>query len=584
MNKILEQIKEYGIVPVVVLEDEADAIPVGEALCNGGLPVAEVTFRTEAAEESIKKMSAAFPDMLVGAGTVLTIEQVDRAVAAGAKFIVSPGFNPKVVAHCIEIGIPVTPGCNNPSDMEQALEMGLDVVKFFPAEQSGGLAAIKAMSAPYVNLSFMPTGGINSKNLKEYLGFKKIIACGGSWMVSGKLVSEKAYDKIEALTKEAVDLVAQIREDNSEGELCKPQLNGQKLCKPTASKTVSRKEGKIITMGELMLRLSTPGHQRIIQSDSFDVNYGGGEANVAVSLANFGYDTEFVTAFPNNPLGDAAQASLRKYGVGTKYISRSGNRLGIYYLESGSAQRASNVIYDRAGSSMAEASPEEFDFDEIFKDAAWFHFTGITPAISDKAAKLTKLACEAAKKHGVTISCDLNFRKKLWTSEKAKTVMTDLMQYVDVCIGNEEDAEKVLGFKSENTDVTKGELNLAGYEEVFGRMADAFGFKYIISSLRQSVSASNNGWSACIMDGETREFYHSRTYSITPIVDRVGGGDSFAAGCICGLLDGKDMKAALEYGVAASALKHTIPGDYNLITRAEVEGLAGGDGSGRVQR
>lgn len=341
---------------------------------------------------------------------------------------------------------------------------------------------------------------------------------------------------------------------------------------------------KVITLGEIMLRLSTPNNERIIQADEFDVCYGGGEANVAVSLSNFGYNTEFVTAVPDHQVGESAVAALRKYGVGTKYIKRCGDRLGIYFLETGSAMRASNVIYDRAGSSISTVSADEFDFDAIFADADWFHFTGITPAISDSAAKLAKEACIAAKKAGVTISCDLNFRKKLWSSEKAKAVMTDLMQYVDVCIGNEEDADKVLGFKASNTDVTKGELNLAGYEEVFNNMVDAFGFKYVVSSLRQSVSASNNGWSACIMDGKTREFYHSKTYTITPIVDRVGGGDSFAAGVICGLLDERDMKTALEFGVAASALKHTIPGDFNYVTRAEVENLMGGDGSGRVQR
>lgn len=341
---------------------------------------------------------------------------------------------------------------------------------------------------------------------------------------------------------------------------------------------------KVVTMGEIMLRLSTPNNERFLQSDEFDVCYGGGEANVAVSLANFGYDTQFVTAVPDNPIGTCAVAALRKYNVGTDYISRSGERLGIYFLETGSAMRASNVVYDRAHSSISTAKVSDFNFEEIFKDADWFHFTGITPAISDTAIELTEAALIAAKKANVTVSVDLNFRKKLWSSEKARKVMTNLMKYVDVCIGNEEDADKVLGFKAKETDVTKGELNLEGYEDVFNRMADAFGFKYVVSSLRQSYSASNNGWSACIMDGKTREFYHSKTYSITPIVDRVGGGDSFAAGVICGLLDGKDMKESLEFAVAASALKHTIPGDFNVVTRAEVENLAGGDGSGRVQR
>ncbi len=341
---------------------------------------------------------------------------------------------------------------------------------------------------------------------------------------------------------------------------------------------------RIVTMGEIMLRLSTPNNEKFIQADEFDINYGGGEANVAVSLANYGHDAEFVSALPKNPIGDAAIATLRKYSVGTKHISRSGERVGIYFLETGSAMRASNVVYDRANSSISTAKADEFDFDEIFKDADWFHFTGITPAVSDSAAKLTEAALKAAKKAGVTVSVDLNFRKKLWSSEKAKRIMTNLMQYVDVCIGNEEDAEKVLGFKPGNTDVTAGELELNGYVDIFNQMCDQFKFKYVISSLRESFSASNNDWSACIMDGATREFYHSKKYHITPIVDRVGGGDSFAAGLICGLCDKKDFKSALEFAVAASALKHTIPGDFNLVTREDVEGLAGGDGSGRVQR
>lgn len=341
---------------------------------------------------------------------------------------------------------------------------------------------------------------------------------------------------------------------------------------------------KIVTMGEIMLRLSTPNNEKFIQADEFDINYGGGEANVAVSLANYGHDAEFVSALPKNPIGDAAIATLRKYNVGTKHISRSGERVGIYFLETGSAMRASNVVYDRANSSISTAKADEFDFDEIFKDADWFHFTGITPAVSDSAAKLTEVALKAAKKAGVTVSVDLNFRKKLWSSEKAKRIMTNLMQYVDVCIGNEEDAEKVLGFKPGNTDVTAGELELNGYVDIFNQMCDQFKFKYVISSLRESFSASNNDWSACIMDGATREFYHSKKYHVTPIVDRVGGGDSFAAGLICGLCDKKDFKSALEFAVAASALKHTIPGDFNLVTREDVEGLAGGDGSGRVQR
>ena len=340
---------------------------------------------------------------------------------------------------------------------------------------------------------------------------------------------------------------------------------------------------KVVTMGEIMLRLSTPGYEKFIQAGQFDINYGGGEANVAVSLANYGHDAEFITRVPANPIGDCAVAALRKYNVETKHIARGGERLGIYFLETGASMRASNVVYDRAHSSIATASVEDFDFDAIFEGADWFHFTGITPAVSDEAAIVTQAALKAAKAKGITVSVDLNFRKKLWSSEKAQRIMTNLMQYVDVCIGNEEDAEKVLGFKPGNTDVTSGELELAGYQDIFKQMVDKFGFKYVISSLRESYSASDNGWSACIYSSETKEFYHSKKYNVR-IVDRVGGGDSFAGGLVCGLLDGKNFKDALEFAVAASALKHTIPGDFNLVTRADVDALVGGDGSGRVQR
>ena len=340
----------------------------------------------------------------------------------------------------------------------------------------------------------------------------------------------------------------------------------------------------VVTMGEIMLRLSTPGNERFLQAEEFDVCYGGGEANVAVSLANYGHKVEFVTRVPKNPIGECAVAALRKMNVGTQYIAYGGERLGIYFLETGAAMRASNVVYDRAHSSISTATETEFDFDKIFEGVDWFHFTGITPAVSDVAAGLTEAALKAAKKAGVKVSVDLNFRKKLWSPEKAQKVMSNLMQYVDVCIGNEEDAEKVLGFKPGNTDVTSGELELAGYKSIFEQMVEKYNFEYVIGSLRVSNSASDNGWSACIYSRDAKEFYHSREYRIVPIVDRVGGGDSFAGGTICGLLDGKDFKAALEFGVAASALKHTIPGDFNLVSRSEVDALVAGDASGRVQR
>ena len=339
--------------------------------------------------------------------------------------------------------------------------------------------------------------------------------------------------------------------------------------------------GKIVTLGEIMLRLSTPGNTRFVQSDSFDIVYGGGEANVAVSCANYGHDAYFVTKLPKHEIGQSAVNALRKYGVHTDHIVRGGDRVGIYYLETGASMRPSKVIYDRAHSAISEADVTEFDFDTIMKGADWFHWSGITPAISDKAAELTLLACQAAKRHGVTVSVDLNFRKKLWTKEKAQSIMRPLMEYVDVCIGNEEDAELCLGFKPD-ADVESGHTDAEGYKEIFKQMRETFGFKTVVTTLSESFSATHNGWKALIYDG--KEFYTSKRYDIEPIIDRVGGGDSFSGGIIHGLLTKPNQAEALEFAVAASALKHTIPGDFNLVSTEEVEALAGGDASGRVQR
>ena len=338
---------------------------------------------------------------------------------------------------------------------------------------------------------------------------------------------------------------------------------------------------KVVTLGEIMLRLSTPDYKRFVQSDSFDVTYGGGEANVAAALCNYGLNGTFVTKVPNNPIGQSAINHLRRFGVDTQFIVRGGDRLGIYFLETGASMRASQVVYDRAGASIAEIDIAELDFDKIFEGADWFHTTGITPALSDKAAAVAEAALKAARAKGIVTSIDLNYRKKLWSKEKAREVMTRLCQYVDVCIGNEEDADTTLGFKAAGTDVTKGELNLDGYKSVFEQMKEKFGFKYIASTLRESHSASDNGWSALVYDGH--DFYHTKSYEVR-IVDRVGSGDSFASGFIFGLVTGMTLSEAAEFGVAASALKHTIPGDLNHATLTEVKELMKGDGSGRVQR
>lgn len=331
-----------------------------------------------------------------------------------------------------------------------------------------------------------------------------------------------------------------------------------------------------------MLRLSPEGCDRFIQSERLRVIPGGGEANVAVSLANYGHRSCYVTKLPSHEIGQIAVNALRRYGVDTEYISRGGDRIGLYYAETGASMRPSKVIYDRAHSAIAEACPEDFDFDAIMEGADWFHWSGITPAISDKAALLVRLACEAAKKHNVMVSCDLNFRKKLWTSGKAISIMRPLMKFVDVCIGNEEDAELCLGFKPD-ADVESGNTDAAGYEGIFCQMAQEFGFKYVVSTLRESYSATHNGWKALIYNG--KDFYQSKRYDIDPIIDRVGGGDSFSGGLIHGMLKWpSDQASALEFAVAASALKHTINGDMNMVSEAEVLSLMKGNANGRVQR
>nr|WP_297280586.1 sugar kinase [uncultured Butyricicoccus sp.] len=338
---------------------------------------------------------------------------------------------------------------------------------------------------------------------------------------------------------------------------------------------------KVVTFGELMLRLAPNGYYRFFQDDQLQATFGGGEANVAVSLANYGVDASFVTKLPTHAIGQAAVNSLRKYGVDTSKIVRGGDRVGIYFLEKGASQRGSVCIYDRAHSAIQEAAPSDFDWDAIFEGVDWFHFTGITPALGQNLVEICRQACKAAKAHGVKISCDLNYRGKLWTREEARAAMTDLCQYVDVCISNEEDAKDVFGIEAENTDIYGGKLNKEGYKSVAKQLADKFGFEKVAITLRTSISASDNDWAAMLYDGENYCF--SKEYHLH-IVDRVGGGDSFGGGLIYALLSGKDTQAAVEFAVAASALKHSIEGDYNLVTVSEVEKLAGGDGSGRVQR
>lgn len=338
---------------------------------------------------------------------------------------------------------------------------------------------------------------------------------------------------------------------------------------------------KVITFGELMLRLAPQGNLRFSQADLFQATYGGGEANVAVSLCNYGIEAAFVTKLPLHEIGQAAVNDLRRYGVDTTLITRGGDRVGIYFLEKGASQRASTVIYDRAYSSISEATMDDFNFEAIFEGVDWFHFTGITPALSASMARITQKACRIAKEKGVKISCDLNYRKKLWSKEKANQVMRTVMPYVDVCIANEEDAANVFGIHAQHTSVENGDLHHDGYVSVAKQLQEEFGCSHVAITLRSSKSADDNDWAAMLYTNGKAHF--STTYPLH-IIDRVGGGDSFGGGLIYALLKEYDPSKAIAFATAASCLKHSIEGDYNRVSVKEVEALMSGDGSGRVQR
>jgi len=338
---------------------------------------------------------------------------------------------------------------------------------------------------------------------------------------------------------------------------------------------------KVVCFGEIMLRLAPEGYLRFSQADRFGVVYGGGEANVSVSLSNYGVDAAFVTKLPKNEIAQAAINELRKYGVCTSKILRGGERVGIYFLEKGASQRPSKVVYDRKYSSISEVKLGEFDWDAIFAGAEWFHFTGITPALSTDAAAVTLEACKKAKEMGLTVSCDLNYRKNLWTTEEAGKCMAAIMEYVDVCIANEEDAEKVFGIHAAGSNVDGGHLDHDGYKDVAKQLKEKFNFSHVAITLRESITANDNIWGAMFYDGS--DFFFSKKYDVH-IVDRVGGGDSFGGGLIYAMLEKYGAQDAIEFAVAASCIKHTVEGDFNHATVAEVKALMGGDGSGRVQR
>jgi 2-dehydro-3-deoxygluconokinase len=585
MNKselIFRRLQKNRLIALLTPRTAAHCLAAYEALDPLGVTL-EVAFRTEVALDGIRKILERHSDALVLAGTVMTRAQAEAAMAAGAAGIVSADYIPAVVEACVRADIMCVPGGLGDAGKQLALKAELYgcslaelkerfpyqwVYKLFPAMSGGrdnmGLAS--AWQGPFKGLTVVYTGGVNLSNLAT------LAAKDPEGIFCGSALAEKADDPA-AMAEEARRWIASLK-PRTETPAEAPPREGR------AGKT-SGAEPLVVAFGEVLLRLSPPDLERFSQARSFDASFGGAEMNVACGLAQFGLRVRFVTALPAHEIGQAAENFLRGFGLDTSFILCRGKRLGIYFYESGASQRPSKVIYDRAGSAISEVEPGSFDWDKIFKGAAWFHWSGITPALSERAAAVTAEAVRAAKRAGATVSVDLNYRKKLWSRDAARATMTPLLEFTDIAFGNEEDAADIFGIAAPGADAAAGRLDLEGYRFVAEEMSRRFGLKKTAITLRESLSASVNRWSGCLWNG--REFSHSRVYEIQ-VVDRIGSGDAFSSAFIYAHLAGKPDREALEFAAAASCLKHAIPGDVNRVTIEEVEALAAGAGSGRVQR
>jgi 2-dehydro-3-deoxygluconokinase len=553
-------------------------IQVYETLAPLGV-VLEVAVRGNAAIPSMRAVLEKHPDALLLAGTVLTREQAEQVIDIGVAGVVSADYIPAAVEVCVAHDVMCVPGGLSDAGKQlvqkaELYELTLNqlrdqrpwqwVYKVFPAmaDESAVRETARAWRSVYPGLQLVYTGGITLDNVG------RLSRADPNGIFCGSAVARHADDP-DRLREAAQTWLAAIgQEKEKETQRAAPQ---QRLATPP----------RVVTLGEIMLRLSPPPGRRFRQTKNYDATYGGAEANVAVALAQWGIHARHVTALPPNDLGQGAVDALRGLGVDVSHIVRDGDRIGVYYLEHGASQRPSRVIYDRAHSAITGLQPGAIDWDVAFADARWFHWSGITPALSESLAAVTAEAVDAAERAGITVSVDLNYRSKLWPKERARSVMTPLVERSDVVIANEEDAANVFGIVAGETEVDRGEIDFAAYEEVTRQLCDRFDLELAAITLRESHSASVNTWSACLWN-RTR-FLRSQSYRVE-LVDRVGGGDAFAAGLIHNLLMGKSHEEALEFGVAASCLKQTILGDFALVSVAEVEALMGGSVAGRIKR
>ncbi|MEA2005510.1 MAG: KHG/KDPG aldolase/sugar kinase fusion protein [Acidobacteriota bacterium] len=578
-ERIFKELKRNQLIALLTPKSTAECIKAYEVCREYGI-ILEIAFRSEYAVEGIKTIIKKYPDALLLAGTVMTETQAKDAINAGASGIVSADYIPAVVDICVREDVMCIPG--GLSDAGKQLVQKAEVYgysleelrlkypyqwvyKLFPAF-SGRVSNIDLASSwkgPFKELVVVYTGGITLNTLKEAVQKDPNgIFCASAFTrhLDDPKAMKKELDQWKNVLKSKIPQAAKI---------------------PRKKIDEDSREMKVVTFGELMIRLSPPPGVRLKQTQKFDVHFGGAEANVAVSLAQFGLNAFFVTALPENDMGDNACDTLKKFGVDTRFILRKGNRMGIYYLEHGAGPRPSKVIYDRSNSAICEIEPGDIDWEQVLSGANWFHWTGITPALNKSLRSTLRDGLKTARKKGITVSADINYRKKLWSEDEAQLVMTEFMPFVDIIIGNEEDPIKVFGIKPKGTDVTRGKLEIEGYKELAKTMIEHFGFKKVTITLRESISASENLWSACLFDG--KNFFQSPKHRVW-IVDRVGTGDAFAAGLIYSFLKGKTDSEALSFGVAAACLKHSIYGDFNPVSVQEVGRIAAGETTGRVQR
>jgi 2-dehydro-3-deoxygluconokinase len=567
-----------------------DCIAAYEVLLPLGV-VLEVAFRSPHALPGIESVLREHPDALLLAGTVLTRAQAEKALAAGVAGVVSADYVPGVVEACVASDVMCVPGGLSDCGKQLVLKAELYgctleelrerrpwqwVYKVFPAmaNERAVHTTVRAWRAVYPGVRIVYTGGVKLENVGRLARHDPDgIFCGSAMM---RHVGDR-----DRMSEDVERWLAAVAGTGAGGSEPEDPVAGIDRSDSPISVTRSDERGGVVTFGEIMLRLSPPAGSRFRQATQFQATHGGAEANVAVSLAQWGIPSRYVTALPEHDLAQAAVDKLRSLGVDTSVVLRCGDRIGIYFLEHGASQRPSRVIYDRAGSAVARLRPGDIDWEVALAGAGWFQWTGITPALSEGAAELTLEAVRAAKGLGLTVSADLNYRSKLWSRQRAESVMTPLMEYVDVLVANEEDAADVFGITAGDTDVQRGALDFAAYEEVARQLVERFDLRMAAITLRESHSASENTWSACLHDG--RRFFRGPSHRIR-LVDRVGAGDAFTAGLIYASLTGKSRQESLDFAVAASCLKQTIAGDFNLATVAEVEALAAGLAGGRIKR